>query len=124
MRMFGGGKAKMVDVNNEKIWYLVVGIKNTCLGIYHALSHRMTPADRESFEVGGHAFATSMDDWSYALTPAYTREVALKDGSTVNLTRRERPQLLLNEDGEPTYVYNAVGFNSTTFTFCQQLGDL
>eukprot|EP00039_Didymoeca_costata_P027400 m.18329 g.18329 ORF g.18329 m.18329 type:complete len:371 (+) comp6282_c0_seq2:164-1276(+) len=107
------------NITNEDVWWW-----QSKDGIYHALSHRMTPADRESFEVGGHAFATSMDDWSYALTPAYTREVALKDGSTVNLTRRERPQLLLNEDGEPTYVYNAVGFNSTTFTFCQQLGDL
>ena len=94
-------------------------------GTFHALSHRMSPADRTGFVSGGHAFARSLDDWHYALTPAYTDDVQLADGSVYKLQRRERPQLVFGTDGEPQYLYNGVvpsnGGNS--FTFAQALGD-
>ena len=67
-----------------------------------------------------------MTGWHYALTPAYSNTLGLIDGSTLQLTRRERPQVLLGEDGRPTFLYNGVGApkgqNPSTFTFAQKLG--
>ena len=60
----------------------------------------MTPADRTGAASGGHGFARSIDDWRYALTPAYTTQFELEGGGNVSLKRRERPQLLL-KDGIP-----------------------
>ena len=82
----------------------------------------MTPADRGSPVSGGHAFATSLDDWHYALTPAYTTTLDVEGGGTVQLSRRERPQLLLH-DGEPQVLYTAVmPSGGIPFTWAQQLG--
>ena len=84
----------------------------------------MTPADRGSPVSGGHAFATSLDDWHYALTPAYTTTLDVEGGGTVQLSRRERPQLLLH-DGEPQVLYTAVmPSGGIPFTWAQQLGGI
>ena len=100
-------------------------------GYYHVLSHRMSPADRGTFVSGGHAFAKSIDDWKYALTPAYTDELELSDGGTYALQRRERPQLMFGADGLPALLFNGVtvrtspsgsGYDGTCFTFPQKLG--
>ena len=100
-------------------------------GFWHALSHRMSPADRGTFVSGGHAFAKDLDDWRYALTPAYTDQVALSGGGTYNLQRRERPQLLFGSDGLPAVLFNGVtkstggggtGYDGNCFTFPQKLG--
>jgi hypothetical protein len=45
------------NVTNEDCWWW-----RSNDGYYHALTHRMTPADREGVESGGHAFAASLDD--------------------------------------------------------------
>ena len=45
------------NITNEDCWWW-----RSNDGHYHALTHRMTPADREGVESGGHAFATSLDD--------------------------------------------------------------
>jgi len=50
------------------------------------------------------------------MTPAYTNNVTIADGSVAQLTRRERPQLLLDETGTPTVLYNAMVYNGQTFT--------
>jgi hypothetical protein len=55
------------NITNEDVWWW-----RSNDGAYHALSHRMTPADRTGAASGGHAFATSIYDWHYSLTPAYT----------------------------------------------------
>ena len=92
-------------------------------GSYHVLSHRMAPADRESTISGGHAFTRDLNDWSYALTPAYTDELALADGKTFDLSRRERPQLFFGSDGQPEVIYNGVETkDDRVFTFAQKLG--
>ena len=45
------------NITNEDCWWW-----RSNDGHYHALTHRMTPADREGVESGGHAFATSLDN--------------------------------------------------------------
>ena len=85
----------------------------------------MTPADRESFACGGHAYASDLTNWSFVETPAYSRTLQLADGGTLNLTRRERPQLLLGgPDGRtPLVLYNGVSVaGQNPFTFAQKLG--
>ena len=92
-------------------------------GTLHALSHRMSPSDRGSFVSGGHAFARTIDEWHYALTPAYTDELALTGGGSYKLRRRERPQLMMGADGQPRYLYNGVmPASGNAFTFAQELG--
>lgn len=114
--------AKFVDDNitNEDCWFW-----QSADGNYHALSHRMTPADRESTVCGGHAFATSLTDWSYALTPAYNRTVDVVGSTTpLPLQRRERPQLFLGgPNHSPQVLYTAVqAAGGLPFTFAQHLG--
>jgi|EP01046_Picozoa_sp_COSAG06_P036833 hypothetical protein len=107
------------NITNEDVWWW-----RGPEGYFHALSHRMTPADRGSSVSGGHAFATSLDDWRYALTPAYTTKLDVADGSTVQLGRRERPQLLLR-NGTPAVLYTAVTstkLHEPPFTWAQTLG--
>lgn len=108
------------NITNEDVWWW----RSEPDGFYHALSHRMTPADRESSFSGGHAFAKDMTQWQYALTPAYGLNVTLRSDEQVVLKRRERPQLLFdNVSGLPAVLYNgAMGPNGDVFTFAQRLG--
>ena len=62
---------------------------------------------------------------SYALTPAYNTTIVCRDGATIQLKSRERPQLLLR-NGTPTVLYNAVAEGvaegGKDFTLAQLLG--
>lgn len=108
------------NITNEDAWWW-----RSSDGAYHALTHRMTPADREGGVSGGHAFATSLSDWHYALKPAYNTTVVCADGGVVQLKSRERPQLLLR-NGTPAVLYNAVAVGvaegGKDFTLAQALG--
>ena len=106
------------NITNEDVywWHDAAG--------YHALSHRMEPTNRESRACGGHAFAEQLDDWHFAETPAYSRDIAVRGGGTLELQRRERPQVFLDRHGQPTTLYSAVSTsNGSTFTFAQPLGE-
>jgi hypothetical protein len=114
------------NITNEDCWWW----RSRKTGAYHVLSHRMELADRTGPVSGGHAFASSIDDWHYASTPAYTVNVDFAAGAGKNasrLQRRERPQLLLDAEGQPSVLYNAASFSRTgnsgrPFTFAQRLG--
>ena len=91
-------------------------------GTWHALTHRMSPSDRTGFVSGGHAFATSLADWRYASTPAYTDAVAVAAGPQLTVHRRERPQLAFGDDGLPAVLLNGiVPPTGNPFTFAQRL---
>lgn len=119
------GPYKLVSVNiferyfaegitNEDCWFW----QDQSDGSYHMLSHRMTPNNRETTVTGGHGFALDLFDWHYAMTPAYTNNLTLADGTIAQLARRERPQLLLDpKTGTPVTLYNAVSFQGATFTY-------
>jgi hypothetical protein len=70
---------------------------------YHALFHTMGGCP----EVGCHAFSADGLTWHVAPGGAYNFSVALDDGSTVVLKRRERPQLVFDpQSGKPTHLIN------------------
>jgi hypothetical protein len=105
------------NVTNEDCWWW-----RGANGAYHVLSHRMTPADRTGAASGGHGYATSIDDWHYALAPAYTTTLDVEGGGTVSVKRRERPQLLLR-NGTPAVLYNGVmPKDGLPFTWAQAFG--
>jgi len=114
------------NITNEDCWWW----RSKKTGSYHVLSHRMELTDRTGPVSGGHAFANSIDDWHYAITPAYTVNVDFAGGAGKNaskLQRRERPQLLLDAEGQPSVLYNAAsislsGNDGRPFTFAQKLG--
>ena len=104
-------------------------------GTFQALCHRGKNSVEEpggnwkTPNVGGHAFARTLDDWRYASTPSYTTEVALvsPEGGSLTIGRRERPQIFLGHDGTPSVLYNAVqpypkGTAGLDFTFAQTVG--
>jgi len=59
------------NITNEDVWWW----RSPADGFYHALSHRMTPADRGSELSGGHAFV-------YASEPLYSLPYHLRRGDT------------------------------------------
>jgi hypothetical protein len=70
---------------------------------FHALFHTMGGCP----EVGCHAF--SKDGFSWRVSPggAYNFSVSLDNGATVQLKRRERPQLVVDpRSGKPTHLLN------------------
>jgi len=62
----------------------------------------------DSVGVGGHAYSQDGINWVFSNTRAYTHLVTWTDGSSINMTRRERPQLLLDSKRTPLVLYTAV----------------
>ena len=72
---------------------------------------------------GGHAFSRDGLSWS-AWSRCYNTTVSLNNGSSVNFSRRERPKLLFDADGQPTHLYNGViseGGSRVTYTIVAPL---
>ena len=116
------GKFVADNITNEDVWWW-----RSQDGNYHALSHRMTPADRETPKSGGHSFSRSLaTGWVESTTPAYETILDVEGGGTLPIARRERPQLLRDgKTGAPRILFNAVsplGTGATPFTFAQLLG--
>lgn len=65
------------------------------------------------------AYSQNGFDWNVAnLTTAYNQTINLKNGSEVQVYRRERSQLLFNDDGQPSYLFNGVTLSSqSSFSF-------
>jgi hypothetical protein len=81
-------------------------------GVYRLLSHACLPAPAsKGGTVGGHMWSKDGLTWSQAWTDnntwAYSTTVALQNGSTQTFARRERPQVLLDENGDLQCLYNA-----------------
>jgi len=58
--------------------------------------------------VGQHAFSPDGKKWRTLEDPAYDLHVNWDGGASTKLERRERPQLLRDERGDPLYLFNAV----------------
>eukprot|EP00039_Didymoeca_costata_P021969 m.345862 g.345862 ORF g.345862 m.345862 type:complete len:523 (-) comp27463_c0_seq1:96-1664(-) len=90
-------------------------------GRVHMVSHafRMGMVNRtvagSGNAFGGYATAPSpFGPWKFQETQvAYDNVVHFNNGSTAYLDRRERPKLLLDDDGVPQYLYNGVCPNGT-----------
>jgi hypothetical protein len=62
----------------------------------------------DSVGVGGHAYSNDGINWVFSNTRAYTHLVTWTDGTALNMSRRERPQLLLDSKRTPLALYTAV----------------
>ena len=70
---------------------------------FHALFHTMGGCP----QVGCHAFSKDGTAWRVSPGGAYNFTVALSSGATVELKRRERPQLVYDpKTGKPTHLIN------------------
>eukprot|EP01052_Picozoa_sp_SAG31_P019176 SAG31_NODE_1388_length_8538_cov_3.310843_4_plen_733_part_00 len=74
-------------------------------GDYHALFH--TWPSQETISRGGHAFSVDGLNWNYS-NAAYNTSVQLQAGGLFAYARRERPHLLLDDDGNPAVLSNGV----------------
>ena len=74
-------------------------------GYWHLLMHNMN----ERGVIARHAFSRDgVTNWTSSKTPPYSSLVTFSDGSNKQMTRRERPQLLLTERGQPRYFSSGV----------------
>mmetsp|Transcript_11041 Transcript_11041/g.22001 ORF Transcript_11041/g.22001 Transcript_11041/m.22001 type:complete len:391 (+) Transcript_11041:43-1215(+) len=70
-------------------------------GHWHMLMHNMEA-------IAAHAFSRDAVTWTVSSVEPYDNIVLFTDGSTVSMKRRERPQLLLDKMGRPTYFSTGV----------------
>jgi hypothetical protein len=92
---------------------------------FHIVMHHMPPNEKRpasfpynetAWDCGlgnnaciGHAFAEHYEGpWFYSPVPAATPDVDWTDGSRERLSRRERPQVLTNSEGDVEVLYNGV----------------
>ena len=76
-------------------------------GHYHALFHDLSGIASQQ-GVGAHAFSRDGLNWAYK-SGSYYLEAAVGDSQDVfTFARRERPHLLLDDDGNPSYLTNGV----------------
>jgi len=68
---------------------------------FHALFH-----DHKSY--GGHAFSRDGATWTFSDTAPFGNVVNFTDGTSIELQRRERPHVILNERGFMTHLLSAV----------------
>lgn len=85
-------------------------------GNYHMLVHSQRDVggggEPGVKQVGRHAYARHYEGpWTYGydLSLAYSAQVNFTDGTAINYSRRERPQLLFSHDGEMTPLFMANG---------------
>merc|ERR1712146_838459 len=84
-------------------------------GNFHMLTHYFATA-------GGHAFSRDGLSWTFAGS-AYDKTISLRNGRSLHVNRRERPQVLMLE-GEPAFLYSGVALPShagASFTFAQEI---
>jgi len=65
---------------------------------------------------GWHAFSRDGLSWTYGGL-AYNVTVKWDDGTTMNMKRRERPELIFNQDGTPIILFTAVEPNPPLLDF-------
>jgi hypothetical protein len=90
---------------------------------YHALFHGMKPYAQDTY-AGRHAFSVDGWNWTFSDLPAYNSTVHFTNGQVITFSRRERPHLLLNDQGEPTHLFTGVqqyNYNDYTWTHVQPI---
>jgi len=98
--------------------------------IFHAILHDEQGPSRCT-AIGRHAFALGnskgiVGTWTYSKSNAYNGTVTqLGSNNTLNLYRRERPHLIINQQGRLTHLTNGVQIsadNDRSWTLVQPLG--
>ena len=91
---------------------------------FHAVFHGMDPWPSQ--HTGRHAFSEDGITWHGGDVDCWNNTVALLDGSTIVLARRERPELLHDAEGRPVALLSGAQFGAVpgnagdqTFTLSQ-----
>ena len=86
-------------------------------GAIHAILHDEQGPQRCT-AVGRHAFSTDGINWTYAAENAYNSTVKFDHGngteSVVSFYRRERPHMIIDENGRPTHLSNGAQESTET----------
>ena len=73
---------------------------------------RPLPCPQPSFHatpwVGRHAWSADGVTWSYSPHAAFGSTVHYTDGSSASFARRERPHLILDDQGNPTHLVSGI----------------
>ena len=77
-------------------------------GHFHMLAHSLCDRWPDCPDVGGHAASVDGHTWRYTTSAAYDSTVLFEGGASVTFSRRERPELVLDELGYPTYLITGV----------------
>jgi len=72
--------------------------------LFNALPYRCVPKHQQ----GGHAWSEDGFNWSVPRIGAFHNTIRFTDGSSMKCERRERPQMVLGEDGRPLAMVSAV----------------
>lgn len=95
-------------------------------GNLHMIAHYMCDQWPNCPDVVGHAASADGGlTWHFSGGAAYTTTVKYEDGSSKTYSRRERPEMLVNEHGEPTHLITGVvehtgeGQNDYSWTLVQ-----
>lgn len=106
----GAGAFPQVGLEDTYMWH---DPRGNFHALFHAFGDGCSPSCKN--DVGGHAFSRDGASWTYASKEfgfaqngAYDLNVTLRNGSVVELFRRERPHLLLDKAGNPEYLTNGV----------------
>lgn len=82
-----------------------------CLSNYVSFLSWINRGNCRGQTCGAHLFSRDSQTWSISLTPVYTHEVTMHDGSTQELQTRQRPQLIFDPaTGQPTTLFNGASF--------------
>merc|ERR1712023_455089 len=86
-------------------------------GYFHALFHTW-----DQTNVGGHAFSRDGISWTLSNTTAYTNHVETIGGNEIVYGRRERPHVVLDDEGNPTHLITGVTYPPADFSFTHVQG--
>ena len=77
-------------------------------GHYHMLVNALPGGCNPKLQQGGHAWSRDGVTWSEPRVGAYDTTLRFTDGTTLQCTRRERPQIVLDEAGKPLVMFSGV----------------
>lgn len=87
---------------------------------YHVITHNQGPGCVCKNELGNycgaHLFSEDLLTWTISKTPVYTGDLVTVDGTTLQLTQRQRPQLVVNSEGRPLALFTGGSFDGKGWT--------
>lgn len=94
-------------------------------GVFHSVFHHMYGYDSRYhwwlLALGGHAYSLDGKEWTYTgiawgdpFDAKRGNVVEYDDGTTFRFTRRERPHLILDDEGNPTHLITAAQYGTGT----------
>lgn len=83
-----------VFIDGRGNWHMLV----------NALPHKCTP----KYQQGGHAWSRDGVTWSEPRVGAFNTTILFTDGTSMRCKRRERPQMVMDQDGTPLVMFSGV----------------